>query len=413
VVSAFSIGWSDHACGVVDVKWKKAAADLNWRGADLKENSAGFVLMSSPPTEKVEQILPNRRPMPRQYLNDLTGRKMTGAVEAHAPSGEGPLVMQWLRTSATTGMMPFERVERKDSAQSVDTRGTWGAEIKIGVGSKKGDFFLLEPGEELASCERFWELPAPTKSQQLQDQQTARTVVGELLSLPLIRYKNAPRPSPVASAPEERHAGVFNALNTSDPVVSQIVENSEQMLVPSVSVSTNEPKAAEKQMWGADYRGCKVGHFAVVDVEFVDKRGIEVVKITKIVHQDDEGEQAEFEALPYLLNSKGLSQADAACLEKCWYKPARSSDTSKFMSWWVLAYTPTLTKAGKLPANTRRIITDKIKDQSTGTFQPINRSTAASASDNDDDDDDEDDDSEWRDSDANSSPRRGKRPRTD
>ena len=72
MVSAFSIGWSDHASGVVDIKWKKAAADQNWRGADLKEHSAGFVLMSSPPTEKLEQVLADRRPMPRKYLNDLT-----------------------------------------------------------------------------------------------------------------------------------------------------------------------------------------------------------------------------------------------------------------------------------------------------------------------------------------------------
>ena len=410
MVSAFSIGWSDHASGVVDIKWKKAAADQNWRGADLKEHSAGFVLMSSPPTEKLEQVLADRRPMPRKYLNDLTGNKMKGAVEAHAPPGESQLVMQWLLTSATTGMMPFERVAREDSVQSADIRGTWGAKIKIGVGSKKGDFFLLEPGEELASCEKFWELPSPTTLQQLQDQETARTVVGELLTLPQIRLKGAPKPSPVAGAPEMRHVGVFNALNNSDPAVSQVMDNLEPILMPSSPASGSEAKAAEKQIWGADYRECKVGHFAVVDVEFEDKRGIEVVKISKIVHQDDEQEQAEFEAVPYLLNSRNLNQADAACLTANWYKPGRSTDRSKFMSWWVLAYTPTLTAAGKLPAITRRTITDKIKDQSTGTFQPIQRSNAAS--DGNDDDPDSASDSEWIASDEDSQPRRGKRPRT-
>ena len=80
------------------------------------------------------------------------------------------------------------------------------------------------------------------------------------------------------------------------------------------------------------------------------------------------------------------------------------------MSWWVLAYTPTLTVAGKLPATTRRTITDKIKDQSTGTFQPIQRSNAAS--DGNDDDPDSASDSEWIASDEDSQPRRGKRPRT-
>ena len=410
MVSAFSIGWSDHASGVVDIKWKKAAADQNWRGADLKEHSAGFVLMSSPPTEKVEQILPVRRPMPQKYLNDLTGRKMKGAVEAHAPPGEGQLVMKWLLTSATTGMMPFERVAREDSVESADIRGTWGAKIKIGVGSKKGDFFLLEPGKELASCQKFWELPPPTTLQQLQDQETARTVAAELLTLPQIRYKGAPKPSPVAGAPEVRHIGVFNALNNSDPAVSQAMDNLEPILMLSSSASGSEAKAAEKQIWGADYRECKIGHFAVVDVEFVDKRGVEVVKITEIVHQDDGQEQAEFEAIPYLLNSRSLTQADAACLTANWYKPARSTDRSKFMSWWVLAYTPTLTQAGKLPANTRRTITEKIKDQSTGTFQPIQRSNAATAG--NDDDSEEESDSEWNESDDDSQPRRGKRPRT-
>ena len=380
MVSAFNIGWSDHASGVVDIKWKKAAADHNWRGADLKEHSAGFVIMSSPPTEKVELVLPDRHQMPRKYLNDLTGRKMADAVEAHAPSGEGQLVMQWLLRSATTGMMPFERVECKDSIQSADIRGTWGAKIKIGVGSKKGDFFLLEPGEELVSCEKFWELPPPTTFQQLEDQQIARTVVGELLSLPQIRLKGAPRLSPVASAPEERHAGVFNALNNSDPAVSQIIDNLDPILMPSSPASRSEP------IWGADYRECKVGHFAVVDVKFVDKRGIDVVKITKVVHQDVAKEQAEFEAVRYLLNSNTLNQADEACLTASWYKPPRSTDTSKFMSWWVLAYTPNLTQSGKLPANTRRIITNKINDQSTGTFQPIQRSNAASNDDSDDSD---------------------------
>ena len=56
-------------------------------------------------------------------------------------------------------------------------------------------------------------------------------------------------------------------------------------------------------------------------------------------------------------------------------------------------------------------VTDKIKDQSTGTFQPIQRSNAASAS-NDDDDPDASSGSEWGESDADSQPRRGKRLRT-
>ena len=393
MVSAFQIGWSDHANSTVEIKWKKAAADKNWRGADLKEHSAGFVLMTSPPTEKVELVKPDRRPMPKKYLNDLTGRKMKEAVDAHAPPGEGPLVMQWLAKSATTGMMPFERVADRDPGQNVDIRGTWGAEIKIGVGSKKGDFFLLEPGEEMASCEKFWELPPPSTLQQLQNQQTARTVVGELLSLPQLRIQGAPRPSPVAGAPEVRHAGVFNALNNSDPVISQILENSDPM--PSAGpASEPDSKTDERQLWGADYRECKVGHFAVVDIEFDDMRGIGVVKITEILDWNDVEEQAQFKAVPYVLNSNTLNQADKACLAGKWYKPSRSADTSKYMSWWVLAYTPALTKSGKLPAATQRTISNKIKDQSTGTFQPLQRSNATS-----NDDDDDDSDASWRDED--------------
>jgi hypothetical protein len=56
--------------------------------------------------------------------------------------------------------------------------------------------------------------------------------------------------------------------------------------------------------------------------------------------------------------------------------------------WWVLEYVARLTSAGKLPAQTKRFIKTKIKEQDVGTFQPISGAV----------DGDSDDDEDWVDS---------------
>ena len=93
--------------------------------------------MTSPPTDKVDELLPARSSIPKQYLHELLGKKMEAAVAAHAPTGEAGLIMNWLRVSATTGRMPFERENHPlhQERANPDIRGAWGDRVKIGAGS--------------------------------------------------------------------------------------------------------------------------------------------------------------------------------------------------------------------------------------------------------------------------------------
>jgi hypothetical protein len=368
-VSAFKFGWSDHKESVVDVKWKKSASDQNWRGEDQKELSAGFVLMPFPPTDKPDLIEPLRQAIPKKYIGDLLGTKMQSVVKAHVPADEVNGVMDWLKYCATEGKMPYELVE-DEVASEQDRRAVWGPKIKIGVGSKKGDFFLLTQDDELKTPQDFWALPATTSEQLSSEQRSAQMVQDEIMNLPDVRYQGVPRRSvvPRSNTNEPRHLGVHNQIENNIDV------NDVQLLVSQPA----EPSEAvpQRPLFGADWTKCAVGHFAVVDVVFKDKRGIEVVKITEIVSVDQQEEFAEFKGTQYVLNSSTLDQANRGCLKGNWYNPVnRSADTADsdriFKSWWVLAYTDKLTQAGKLPAPVVKTITDKIAAQSIGTFEVI------------------------------------------
>ena len=363
----------------VDVKWKKSAADLVWRGADRLEGSAGFVLMTSPPTDKVAELLPVRTSIPKQYLNELLGKKMEGAVAAHAPPGETELIMTWLRVSATTGRMPFERVHGPLHAEQAnpDIRGAWGDRVKIGAGSIKGDFFLLEGGVELESCEKFWELPPPTEEEKQAARATA-VAIRNSMALPLIRYQHAPLPDPILGPGriEERHVGLVNR------VLVPGVLNPEPLQAPlavEVEVAAENPNGEvdedeeeERPQYGAPWQDCQKGWIAVVSVDFVDKKGIDVVLITEVLETDEDGESGTFTGTRYKLDSRSLDQGDEKCLEgKWWMPPPRSREVQTYRGWWVLAYVASLTAAGKLPAATRRCIKSKIDEQNVGTFQPI------------------------------------------
>ena len=363
----------------VDVKWKKAAADLVWRGADRLEGSAGFVLMTSPPTDKVAELLPVRTSIPRQYLNELLGKKMKAAVAAHAPPGEAELIMTWLRVSATTGRMPFERVDRPLSAEQAnpDIRGTWGDKVKIGAGSIKGDFFLLEGGVELESCEKFWELPPPNEEEKQAARATALAVRNSM-ALPQIRYQHAALPDPILAPVriEERHVGLVNRV--AEPGVLSPEPLQAPLAVEAAAENQDAPmdedEEEERPQYGAPWENCQQGWIAVVSVDFVDKKGVDVVLISEVFETDEDEESGTFTGTRYKLDSRSLDQGDEKCLDQKWWMPLpRNREVQTYRGWWVLEYVASLTAGGKLPAQARRSIKAKIKEQKVGTFQPIER----------------------------------------
>ena len=363
----------------VDVKWKKAAADLVWRGEDRQEGSAGFVLMTSPPTDKVAEILPDRASIPKQYLRELLGKKMKKAVTSHAPPGDADAIMDWLRVSATTGRMPFEREinpHHDNPASAVcqanpDIRAAWGDRVKIGAGSIKGDFFLLEGGEELESCEKFWELPPPSEHEEKASQE-ATMAIRNSTALPQIRYQGAPVPDPMLGRVEERHIGLVNRA------APQVLNPEALQALAGEAAVENDPgeceldEEEERPQYGAPWEQCKKGWIAVVSVDFVDKKGIDVVLITDVIETDDDGRSGTFAGARYKLDSRSLDQGDEKCLEAKWWLPPRTRrDVVNYRGWWVLEYVASLTAAGKLPASTRRSIQTTIREQNVGTFQPI------------------------------------------
>ena len=110
-----------------------------------------------------------------------------------------------------------------------------------------------------------------------------------------------------------------------------------------------------------------------------------MVLITEVLETDEDGESGTFTGTRYKLDSRSLDQGDEKCLEgKWWMPPQRSREVQTYRGWWVLEYVASLTAAGKLPAQARRNIKAKIKDQDVGTFQPIPGAV------NGDSDDDED-----------------------
>ena len=348
--------------------------------------------MTSPPTDKVVELLPARHSIPKQYLQELLGNKMKVAVEAHAPPGEADLVMEWLRASATDGRMPVERIHGPLAPEqdNQDIRGMWGARVKVGVGSQKGDFFLLEGGEELVSCVKFWELPSPNEEEQRVAQATALTIRNSM-ALPALRYQGAPLPAPVPLVVESRHIQLAN----SQPVVRWMLEEP----VGNEEGGADNDQEEERPLYGAPWSECKAGVIAVVSVDFVDKKGVDVVLVTQVLSTDEDEASGEFEGQRYWLDSRSLTQADEKCLDTKWYLPSlRTRETATYKGWWVLAYfaRDRFTKGGKLPAQIKKVITSKNIDQSIGLFQEIQVVPAKGATQSDGDEGDEDDeDDEW------------------
>ena len=182
-------------------------------------------------------------------------------------------------------------------------------------------------------------------------------------------------PAPIPGRVEGRHIGLVN--RAAPGVLNPESLQAPLSLVGEAAVENrNGPgeldEEEERPQYGAPWEQCKKGWIAVVSVDFVDKKGIDVVLITDVLDTDEDGQSGTFSGARYVLDSRTLHQGDEKCLEGKWWLPSRARrDVVTYRGWWVLAYVASLTAAGKLPAATRRDIKTTIKDQDVGTFQPI------------------------------------------
>lgn len=376
IVGAFKFAWSAHTKHTVEVTWKKAASDAQWRGADKEPLSPGFVIMQCPPIGRPSVVKPKTTKTPAKYVNELCGTKMRRQAEAHLSKAEAAEAMEWLRMSAVEQKMPYTLLPAENQ-EDCDPRGTWGPKIEIGVADHKAGFFLMQADAD--EKDDFWALPPLPAPQAAEAEQVQHQLSEHLLALPDVRYSDDARQqtAPRAEDFEQRHAGLESRLH---------LEPSQRQEVPP--------------SYGAPVGELETGIFAVVDVLFNDSRGIELVKVKEIVTtaEDDEYPYATFKGNSWQLKSgaQKVTKGNRECLDCAWF-PSKKSSSTTYNTWWVLLYVSGLTKEGKLKAADKRKLLAKIDEQNVGTFKPVNVSVL---SDDDhvldenagyEDDDDEDD----------------------
>jgi hypothetical protein len=110
---------------------------------------------------------------------------------------------------------------------------------------------------------------------------------------------------------------------------------------------------ARETQWGADFKLCKVGTFAIVHTEFDSDGGgvgVELYRVMEVVVREEEGkdedndQEAEcFIGMQYVPSKPGINVTDPKCLFGQWHS-TREKQTVK--SWQVLHYFPKMTKKG-------------------------------------------------------------------
>ena len=352
-VSAFMFQWSETEANVVECMWKHSASDPAWRGADSSVNTPGFVLLFGAPTGMPAVVVPVRKSMKSKYISQLTGPVMTKVCEDLVGIVHAAASIAWLKTCAVTGKMPYTYVVdtqiQSDGAIDADTpikdiRADWSSKIKIGVPSREAECFLMEHQEEFYTDNKFWELPADIRKKHQVESKSELDAVMFRQRLPDIRYRGtAKRKQPVqgggTTKASRQLTNVITHINTTDNNIEEKEEDKDDGHSGSDKEEENGDSNGDAtvESHGADFNECKVNSFAILQTEFDDAWGIEVVQVKHITCEEEGNET--FQGIDYLIDSRTIHAAQEECLSAKWYKKSgnRINPTIR-QNWHVLAY---------------------------------------------------------------------------
>jgi hypothetical protein len=142
----------------------------------------------------------------------------------------------------------------------------------------------------------------------------------------------------------------------SDAEVSQSDEDLE-----SAEDLEQEPASDGEQEWGAEWKECVIGHYAVGRVDLGDDGpGIEVYKILSKQGSESKAEAGvarSFEGTKY--TSRIAKNNDHHCLKGPWDV---SQDREQVLDWSVIVYFHKLLRSGKLPVSAVQVIQEQCAD---------------------------------------------------
>jgi hypothetical protein len=341
-------------------------------GEDSEAGSPGFVLLHEAPFGAPTPIEPNRSPMKSKYVQALTGKAMQEVLESHLEDEDTAVKsMDWLKQCATTGKIPYTLVD-EDADQNLDTRAQWGPQIKVGVPGRQGDFSLVEHDAKFSTNATFWELPVEAAAVLEAQANELRMAQSELLQMPNVRYlstrkrkRDNPKTSKEFSAANIR---ARNEIGDKEFIDGPILDEKDCEVERVDDITSDEDES--QPSWGADIKGCKKDHYAIVATEFSDAHGIQILQISEIVSGEES--QQTFKGVELTLDSSTLTQSDKECLKGNWYLTGKEVPKIQKV-WWVLAYCSKLKKAGrktwKLPTPVVTKIQKLIMDQKLPLFQ--------------------------------------------
>jgi hypothetical protein len=362
---AFKIAWSPDGEGV-KVQWKDSAVAKRWLGTDHQPDTPGFVLLPHAPYGRPTVIPPGRDVMQKKYAKQLVGLSMKSSLVAHLGETVAEQSLDWLRTCATTGFIPFDYANPEADNSIVD-KSMWGPAVLVGSPGHQGDFFLMKDDyddgkqQEDGTGAEFWRLPQELQDRIDNDMQDIILQRRLLQGTPNVRYT---RVSPV-NARDVQEAAEARARQIRS--IRQQREEQEQGSdekddagagVPPQQLESQfneEGDVIQEKQWGADFKDCKVGWFALVHTEFDSEgggTGLELYKIKRLCEENSssevESETAQcFIGTKYIPSTAGIFVTDPRCLLKKWHGSGRTEHTVR--NWEVLHYLDKLNRGSTIP----------------------------------------------------------------
>lgn len=399
---------------IVHLQWKLAPQDPQWLGADGLPDSPGFVCLKARPVGPLPVVPPNGAAMPKDEIQQLTGRKMLDVLKSIGMADS----MEWLREAATTGRIPRGAAVNPDEPTPP---GDWGRTYTMGVGDRTAPMQIIEDLQFTTVADVF-RLPQNLQDELEEQRRRIAQVRTAARFAPPIGYARVPVQQRLTNAnrrarPEDSHAAVMNVHGAdqsdgdyneeesdaaaaavgqpAEPVRrvnpprnarpeeslaqpgqaptdgddddedSEYVESDEDSdawmhahsrasvrLAAANTAAVYDPADAEVT-WGALWSMCKVNHYAVIQGSWADgaQQGIDIGKIIA-VHQPDKTFQVK-------LLTCARNRWTPAAITAVWHHRSGNTADGTYHDYNAIAYTEKLNGKGAsrtLPVAIRRTL---------------------------------------------------------
>jgi hypothetical protein len=338
----------------IEIQWKSKPTDSKWLGVDHQVGTPGFVLLNRIPVPKFPNVIPANSHITKQvYINQTCGSAMRGVMLSHLTVEQTEFSLKWLRTSMSTGSMPYQEIPNQPEV----TKADWGPKVEIGAPEASAEFYRMEADTNMDS---FWDLPTDLRERNDTTNEQLRLARDLANGTPNLRYTSvapdkARAVQAAARAMEQARALQLAAdAMVEDGDVDNVMAIDEQVEVEEHKDEVeHEEELGRPVRHGPDAALCNEGEFAVVRREFSNGFGIELVKITKLMIGEVEGDE-QFQASGW-----GPATGDSCSIKCCSRKwnPTRIKVIETHWCWSVLCYFKKLgKKSGIMPAEAKRAV---------------------------------------------------------